>query len=239
MHTILAFACGNERKLWITSVMTGSNLFTIRTGHLLHANLHHRCTKFLSCHTLEPELTHKLSWNCIITAGQSAKMKTGLWADHLQTPELASHDAASLVISVLQWKGNNVRSKGVLYTDPILTYSVEQSPREANRFSASQEIPHILWNPKVHYRINKRQPPVPILHQFDPVHTPTCHFLKIHLNIILPFMPGFSKWSLSLRFPQQNPVCASPLHSYALHAPFMSFFSILSPEKYWVRSTDD
>ena len=27
-------------------------------------------------------------------------------------------------------------------------------------FAANQEIPHILWNPKVHYRTHKLQPPV-------------------------------------------------------------------------------
>ena len=36
----------------------------------------------------------------------------------------------------------------------LLTYSMEQRPYwEANRYAASQEIPHIVWNPKVHYLI--------------------------------------------------------------------------------------
>ena len=100
-----------------------------------------------------------------------------------------------------------------------------QSPsREANCFAASQEIPRILWNPKVHYRTHKLPPPVPILCQPSPVHIPASHLLEIHPNIIHPSKPRSPQWSLSLRFPLQDPI-RPPLFTHTRHMPSPSHFS--------------
>jgi len=50
---------------------------------------------------------------------------------------------------------------------------MQQSPySEANSFSASQEIPLILWNEMFYYRFQNIPSLVPILTQINPVHTP-------------------------------------------------------------------
>ena len=72
-------------------------------------------------------------------------------------------------------------------------------------FAANQEIPRILWNnPKVHYRTHKRPPPVLILSQLHPVLTAPSHFLKIHLNIILPSTSWSPQWFFPLGFPTKT-----------------------------------
>ena len=102
----------------------------------------------------------------------------------------------------------------------LLIYSIQHCPSfEANRFAASQEIPPILWPPNVHYRNHKSPPPVPILIQLHPVHIPKFHFLKMHLNIILPSTSGSSQ---VVSFPQVSPPkhckrLSPPL--YVLHGP--------------------
>ena len=78
---------------------------------------------------------------------------------------------------------------------------MEQNPSwEANRFYASQEIPRILWNPKVHYRLYKFPPHVPVLSQINPVHAPyptswsSILILSSHLHLLFPsgvFPSGF------------------------------------------------
>ena len=72
-----------------------------------------------------------------------------------------------------------------------------------------------------------------ILGQPNPVHIPTSHLLEIHPNIIQP-SPVISFPPVSPARPYTPP---SP-HPYAPHAQSISFFSILSPAQYWVRSTD-
>jgi len=80
-----------------------------------------------------------------------------------------------------------------------------QSPsREAHSHSASQEIPHLLRNPKVHYRVHKSPPLVQILNQMHPAPTFPSYFSKIRSNIIFPSTPRSSAWPLPFRISGQN-----------------------------------
>ena len=72
-------------------------------------------------------------------------------------------------------------------------------------------------NLKVHYRLHKSLPLVPILSQINPAQAVSSYFLKIYFNVILQSTPCVQR-SLPFRFHHQNSVCISLL-SHTNHSP--------------------
>ena len=133
-----------------------------------------------------------------------------------------------VMLLLQEYKCTNVVSC-VDVTPYLLTYSMVQSPCwEANWFAASQEIPRISRNPKVHYRTHKRPPTVSILGQPNPVHIAThptsCRsilILSTHLRLGLPsdlFPSGFH--IKTLYTPLSSPIRATGRHSITIKIIF-------------------
>jgi len=123
----------------------------------------------------------------------------------------------------------------------LLINSMQQNPSwEANSHSSSQDIPRLLWNPRVHYCAHKNLPMVPILRQKNPVHIFPSYFPKIHSNIF-PSTLRSSDLCLPFRFSNQNFICTSHI-SHACYVPRPSHPSglitvIISAEAYKLWSS--
>jgi hypothetical protein len=152
---------------------------------------------------LESRLTHRLSWlRVFVFTNRNSSQMPWLYLNLAMTGSL-------LVLSTLYHyviPGDSRGNVTILASDSIghylltyiLTYSMEHSPSwESNRFAATQEIPRILRNKKVHYRIHKCPPHVSILNQLNPLHTPTCD----------KWVPVTTAWRvLTLRMEERLPI---------------------------------
>ena len=120
----------------------------------------------------------------------------------------------------------------------LFTHSMVQSPSwAANWFAASQEIPlfhgtrrFITSLTSVRHLSLSWASPIQSIYP-HPVSWRSVLILSTHLRLCLP------SGLLPSGFPTKTLYNPSP-HPYGPHVQPISFFSILSPAQYWVRSTE-
>jgi hypothetical protein len=97
---------------------------------------------------------------------------------------------------------------------------------QATSHSASQEIPHLLWNPKFHCRVHNSPPLIPVVSQMHPFVFPLS-LPNIHSNIILLYMPVSSERPLPFRFSDQTFLrFPHPSHSCYIPHPYHSPYEV-------------
>jgi hypothetical protein len=72
---------------------------------------------------------------------------------------------------------------------------------EAVSCADTQELSSIFWKPKVHYRVHKSHPLVPILSYIDPVHNTPSHLTSIYLILSAQLRIGLPNGLFSSVFP--------------------------------------
>ena len=92
-------------------------------------------------------------------------------------------------------------------------------------FPASEKTLRNLWNPKVHYRLHKISPLIPVRSQTNPVQALPTNFLLIRFNIIIHIYSRVFQ-VVSTQIFSRKPCMLISSYPYVLHAPPISYFLI-------------
>jgi hypothetical protein len=104
-----------------------------------------------------------------------------------------------------------------IYNFKLTNFLDPSPPWKAASCAATQELPKILWNPKVHYRVHKNTSGVPILSQINPVLTTPSYLSEILFNIIRPPTSGLHSGLFPSDFPT-NILYEFLFSTFVLHA---------------------